>query len=90
MRISAFVTSRRKKLRHLESSYEATPRSKDYGTTSQDRDDIPWPALTKLAPGSLKMTASTLMSEWEKSLGRNIDDEADPLHDFTTTKGKTG
>lgn len=80
------MTSRREKLRHLESSYEATPRPKNHGTISQDRDDIPWPALTRLTPGSLKMTASTLMSEWEKSLH----DEADPLDNLATTKDKTG
>ena len=88
--VSAFVTSRKEKLMHLESSYEATPRPKDHRTTSLDRDDIPWPALTKLTPGSLKMTASTLMSEWEKSLGSKIHHEADPLDNLATTKNKTG
>ncbi|KAL8704653.1 MAG: hypothetical protein Q9201_002187 [Fulgogasparrea decipioides] len=34
--------------------------------------DIPWPALTKLSPGNLRMTASTLMNEWEKSLAQPI------------------
>ncbi|KAL8910328.1 MAG: hypothetical protein Q9171_004372 [Xanthocarpia ochracea] len=33
--------------------------------------DIPWPALTKLAPSNLKMTASTLMNEWEKTIGHS-------------------
>ncbi|PNS16551.1 hypothetical protein CAC42_285 [Sphaceloma murrayae] len=32
------------------------------------RDPIPWPTLLKSAPGSLRRTASHLMSEWEKSL----------------------
>ncbi|KAL9042679.1 MAG: hypothetical protein Q9180_000424 [Flavoplaca navasiana] len=30
--------------------------------------EIPWPALSKLSPSNLKMTASTLMNEWEKSI----------------------
>lgn len=32
------------------------------------RDAIPWPELTKLAPGNLKKTASQLMAELERSL----------------------
>lgn len=30
--------------------------------------EIPWPVLTKLSPGNLKMTASALMNEWEKTM----------------------
>lgn len=78
------------KLRNLESSCEATPRPKNRRTSFHDRDDIPWPALTKLTPGSLKMTASTLMSEWERSLGLKIHDEAGPLDNFATTRDNTG
>lgn len=32
------------------------------------RDDLPWPSLIKGSPGFLTRTASTLMSEWEKSV----------------------
>jgi len=31
-------------------------------------DQLPWPVLTKLSPGNLTRTASTLMREWEASL----------------------
>ncbi|KAK5137702.1 hypothetical protein LTR08_007273 [Meristemomyces frigidus] len=32
------------------------------------KDPIPWPALSKLGPATLRRTASHLMNEWEKSL----------------------
>jgi len=31
-------------------------------------DGIPWPAITKMAPSKLNRTASSLMTEWERSL----------------------
>ncbi|KAL8953837.1 MAG: hypothetical protein Q9222_000346 [Ikaeria aurantiellina] len=34
--------------------------------------DIPWPMLTKVVPGGLRMTAATLMNEWEKSLPQPV------------------
>ena len=34
----------------------------------KEKDPIPWPALSKLKPTSLRRTASHLMSEWEKSM----------------------
>jgi hypothetical protein len=34
----------------------------------EKKDPIPWPALNKLGPASLRRTASHLMNEWEKSL----------------------
>lgn len=34
----------------------------------EKKDPIPWPALSKLGPATLRRTASHLMSEWEKSL----------------------
>ena len=36
-------------------------------------DGIPWPAITKLAPSKLTRTASSLMSEWERSLSPSPD-----------------
>ena len=36
--------------------------------TLAKKDPIPWPALAKLGPATLRRTASHLMSEWEKSL----------------------
>ncbi|KAK5675213.1 hypothetical protein LTS12_029576 [Elasticomyces elasticus] len=36
-------------------------------------DGIPWPAITKLAPSKLTRTASSLMSEWERSLSSSPD-----------------
>ena len=73
-----------------KSSCDATPRLKNRLAPIQVRGDIPWPALTKLTPGSLKRTASTLMSEWERSLASKIDDEADPLASLASTNDKTG
>lgn len=35
---------------------------------SNNKDPLPWPALSNLGPRSLRRTASHLMSEWEKSL----------------------
>jgi hypothetical protein len=35
---------------------------------SKEKEPIPWPALSKLKPTSLRRTASHLMSEWEKSM----------------------
>ena len=53
---------------------------------SKEKDPIPWPALSKLKPTSLRRTASHLMSEWEKSLTpepgkefRGEEDEFAPL-----------
>jgi hypothetical protein len=34
----------------------------------KEKEPIPWPALSKLKPTSLRRTASHLMSEWEKSM----------------------
>ena len=50
------------------SSNDATPRPNKPKLTSDSRKEIPWPALTKLSPGNLKRTASSFMSEWERSL----------------------
>lgn len=52
------------------SSMDAGARAtddKDKGKL-KPRDAIPWPELTKLAPGNLKRTASQLMAELERSL----------------------
>ncbi len=84
----AFVSYRRSKLRSFESSLDATPRPKNNRTSIQDRDDIPWPALTKLTPGSLKRTASSLMSEWERSLTPKIHNEAEALADLASAGTK--
>lgn len=72
------------------SSCDATHRPTNHRTSIQDRDDIPWPALTKLTPGSLKRTASTLMSEWERSLAPKIHDEADLLATLASTNVRAG
>ncbi|KAI9853349.1 MAG: hypothetical protein M1824_001320 [Vezdaea acicularis] len=49
----------------------SVPKSKLHmanGSISGKRDEVSWPKLSKLSTGSFKRTASTLMSEWEKSL----------------------
>ena len=45
----------------------STDRSSSSETPSK-RDSIPWPALNKFGPATLRRTASHLMNEWEKSL----------------------
>ncbi|EMC93787.1 hypothetical protein BAUCODRAFT_74767 [Baudoinia panamericana UAMH 10762] len=37
-------------------------------TSAEKKDPLPWPALSKLGPATLKRTASHLMREWERSL----------------------
>ncbi|KAL8827542.1 MAG: hypothetical protein Q9191_003120 [Dirinaria sp. TL-2023a] len=54
------------------SSTDATPRARKPSAAPDDRKDIPLPTLTKLSPGNLKRTASTLMNEWERSLTPSI------------------
>lgn len=47
----------------------ASPRpSAELRTPEEKKDPIPWPALNKLGPATLRRTASHLMNEWEKSL----------------------
>ena len=84
-----FESCSESKLRNVERSFDATPRPKDRLVSIQARDNIPWPALTRLTHGSLKRTTSTLMSEWERSLAPNIHDEADPLAGLASTNAKT-
>lgn len=59
-----------------KSSTDATPRPRKPSLSVRKRDEIPWPAITKLSPGKLTRTASTLMNEWEKSLRASVDDGA--------------
>lgn len=67
-------------------SQTSSPRTStsfgDWRPTSQNNssipdpsvsDGIPWPAITKLAPSKLTRTASSLMSEWERSLSPSPD-----------------
>ena len=42
--------------------------NKDLGKKDKDQAPIPWPALSKFGPATLRRTASHLMNEWEKSL----------------------
>ena len=44
------------------------PRQKMLSISTKTKDDVPWPAISKLSPGKLTWTASALMSEWERSL----------------------
>ena len=76
-----FISCRKLTLRSPESSCNATR------TSLQNRNGIPWPALTKSKPTGLKRTASTLMSEWERSLATKAHDRADPL---APTNERTG
>ena len=49
------------------SSLDATFTAFQADVSIERPREIPWPALTKLSPGNLKMTASNLMNEWEKT-----------------------
>lgn len=49
------------------SSLNATSTASQADVSIEKAREIPWPALTKLSPGNLKMTASNLMNEWEKT-----------------------
>ncbi|KAK0826351.1 hypothetical protein LTR73_006215 [Friedmanniomyces endolithicus] len=45
------------------------PPGPPQGTTEKEKQDpIPWPALSKFGPATVRRTASHLMSEWERSL----------------------
>jgi hypothetical protein len=61
-------------------------RQRNEEEDSKEKEPIPWPALSKLKPTSLRRTASHLMSEWEKSMTpepgqefRGEEDEFAPL-----------
>jgi hypothetical protein len=48
---------------------ESHKKSRDAETAEEkEKEPLPWPALSKLKPTSLRRTASHLMSEWEKSM----------------------
>lgn len=66
----------------------STPKSATSSIFSKNREDIPWPALTKLSPGNLKRTASTLIIEWERSLAPPT--PADELVPVASEKGGEG
>ena len=68
------------------SSSDAVPRLSESSITWGKRDNIPWPTLAKLTPGNLKRTASTLMSEWERSLTMPVDEASDG---FALSRGST-
>ncbi|MCJ1425204.1 hypothetical protein MMC29_003092 [Sticta canariensis] len=67
-------------------SSEEIPRLSKSSITWGKRDDIPWPKLVNLTPGNLKRTASTLMSEWERSLTTPVDEASDG---FALSRGST-
>lgn len=84
-----FVSSRKSMLRTLESSCDATPLLKNRRISNSDNGGIPWPTLTKSAPGTLKMSVSTLMSEWERSLAPKVQEEVDPWAHSASIDNKT-
>ncbi|KAL8693186.1 MAG: hypothetical protein Q9218_001930 [Villophora microphyllina] len=87
---SSALSTDRSSLRSSMSSVDATPNAAHTDPTAQKQDGIPWPALTKLSPGNLRMTASTLMNEWERSLGQpgRIDSMAESTVDSPTKSCK--
>lgn len=75
----------------LPSTVSGSPRpSVNRNRDSRDltkKDTIPWPALKKSGFGSLKRTASNLLTEWEKSLTPSPGQEFDPQHDYVGDMG---
>jgi hypothetical protein len=55
----------------------------DESGTPPKRDELQWPALDKLSPGSIKgnlqRTMSTIMKEWEKTITPPPSDLEDPV-----------
>ncbi|KAL8999052.1 MAG: hypothetical protein Q9169_002050 [Polycauliona sp. 2 TL-2023] len=64
-------STRRESPRSSLSSLEASSATPHTGVAMEHPTEIPWPALTKLSPSNLKMTASTLMSEWERTMAHS-------------------
>lgn len=44
------------------------PQGRSENAEGKEKEPLPWPALSKFKPTSLRRTASHLMSEWEKSM----------------------
>ncbi|KAL9586496.1 MAG: hypothetical protein Q9212_000856 [Teloschistes hypoglaucus] len=87
---SPSLSTERNSPRSSMSSLDATPTAPQTDPTMQKQNEIPWPALTKLSPGNLRMTASTLMNEWEKSLGQpgRVDNRVGSLADTIVKDSK--
>ncbi|KAL8769396.1 MAG: hypothetical protein Q9209_004624 [Squamulea sp. 1 TL-2023] len=67
----ASSTTRRESPRSSLSSFDAAFTTPQTSTSIEKPKDIPWPALTNLSRNNLKMTASTLMNEWEKTIAQS-------------------
>ncbi|KAL8680059.1 MAG: hypothetical protein Q9186_003698 [Xanthomendoza sp. 1 TL-2023] len=64
-------STRRESPRSSLSSFDATIPALQLNVSTEKPKDIPWPVLTKLSPDNMRMTASILMSEWEKTLAQS-------------------
>lgn len=53
--------------RHSAATSRDEPHQPEH-VEGKEKEPLPWPALSKLRPTSLRRTASHLMSEWEKSM----------------------
>ncbi|KAL8783304.1 MAG: hypothetical protein Q9213_004738 [Squamulea squamosa] len=67
----ASPSTRRESPRSSLSSFDAAFTTPQKHTSTEKPKNIPWPALTQLSSSNLKMTASTLMSEWEKTMAQS-------------------
>ncbi|KAL1302985.1 hypothetical protein AAFC00_003301 [Neodothiora populina] len=69
----------------VSSAYDGSngvnPQQSDRGSSTK-RESIPWPTLTKLAPSSLRRTASNLMADWEASVANSPVDEGAQQIDY--------
>ncbi|CAL8583881.1 hypothetical protein XPA_009492 [Xanthoria parietina] len=63
-------STRRESPRSSLSSLNATSTASQADVSIEKAREIPWPALTKLSPGNLKMTASNLMNEYPSKTQR--------------------
>ncbi|KAL8697584.1 MAG: hypothetical protein Q9224_002239 [Gallowayella concinna] len=78
-------STRRESPRSSLSSFDATIPALQSNVSTEKPKDIPWPVLTKLSPDNMRMTASILMSEWEKTLAQSATiDSAGAISPSTT------
>ncbi|KAI4242909.1 MAG: hypothetical protein L6R40_003782 [Gallowayella cf. fulva] len=63
-------STERESLRSSLSSFDATVAGPPTHMSTEEPQEIPWPVLTN-SPSNLRMTASTLMGEWEETLAQS-------------------
>ncbi|KAK5694563.1 hypothetical protein LTR97_009153 [Elasticomyces elasticus] len=73
------------------STVSASPTSlMDQVLVPEKKDPIPWPALSKFGPATLRRTASHLMNEWERTLTPSPGKEFTGQEDYLGFSSSTG